>query len=150
MTATVHALPTDVLARMRSHAPPLPVESLLATGGEPLRCCLRDARVGEACLLAGFEPPLPSSPYAERGAVFVHADPCSGPEGGGYPSDWATRPQALRAYDERGWIHPATRVHDGTDAAGELAAVLAEPGVVLVHSRNVGYGCYMFAADLSG
>ncbi|WP_425577482.1 DUF1203 domain-containing protein [Nocardioides endophyticus] len=52
----------------------------------------------------------------------------------------------LRAYDARGWIHPATRTHDGSDAADVLAAVLAEPGVALVHSRNVAYGCYLFAA----
>ena len=53
------------------------------------------------------------------------------------------RPQVLRAYDERGWIHPATRVHDGTDAAGVLAEVLAQQGVVEVHSRNIDYGCFM-------
>ncbi|MFC6342027.1 DUF1203 domain-containing protein, partial [Nocardioides hankookensis] len=61
-------------------------------------------------------------------------------------ADWAHKPQVLRAYGERGWIHPATRVHDGADPAASLAAVLAEPGVVLVHSRNLAYGCYMFAA----
>jgi hypothetical protein len=50
----------------------------------------------------------------------------------------------LRAYDERGWIHPATRLHDGSDPESAIAAVLAQPGVVRVHSRNVAYGCYMF------
>jgi hypothetical protein len=58
----------------------------------------------------------------------------------------AFRPQVLRAYDERGWIHPATRVHDGTEPERELAEVLATPGVVEVHSRNVAYGCWMFTA----
>jgi hypothetical protein len=52
----------------------------------------------------------------------------------------------LRAYDDRGWIHPATRTHDGTEPERVLAEVLAEPGVVEVHSRNIGYGCFMFAA----
>ena len=146
MNFTVHALPTDVLARMRSGRPDLPVEALGAAGGEPLRCCLRDARDGEACLLAGYEPPLPDSPYVEKGAVFVHAEPCEGPDGSAYPGEWLERPQTLRAYDARGWIHPATRTHDGTDPEGELAAVLGTPGVELVHSRNVAYGCYMFAA----
>jgi hypothetical protein len=142
---TIHALPANVLARMRSATPDLPVESCVAEGGEPLRCCLRDAKRGERCLLTGHEPPLPASPYVERGAVFVHRDPCDGPADG-YPADWAHRPQVLRAYDERGWIHPATRTHDGGDPERELAEVLAEPGVVLVHSRNIAYGCYMFAA----
>jgi hypothetical protein len=36
-------------------------------------------------------------------------------------------------------------VHDGSDPDTAVAAVLAEPGVVEVHSRNVAYGCYMFA-----
>jgi hypothetical protein len=52
----------------------------------------------------------------------------------------------LRAYDERGWIHPATSVHDGTDPERELAEVLATPDVVEVHSRNVAYDCWMFTA----
>ena len=116
-----------------------------ATGGEPLRCCLRDAAAGEEILLFNYEPPLPDSPYREKGAVFTHAAPCAGPSSvTSYPADWMGRPQALRAYDERGWIHPATRVHDGTDPSSALAEVLAEPGVVEVHSRNLAYGCYMF------
>ena len=77
--------------------------------------------------------------------MFVHAEPCGGPTDTGYPSEWR-RPQVLRAYDERGWIHPATTTHDGTDPEAALARVLATPGVVEVHSRNVAYGCYMFAA----
>lgn len=116
-----------------------------ATGGEPLRCCLRDAAAGEEILLFNYEPPLPDSPYREKGAVFTHASSCEGPSSvTSYPADWVGRPQALRAYDERGWIHPATRLHDGTDPSAALASVLAEPGVVEVHSRNLAYGCYMF------
>jgi len=146
MSYSIHALSDDVLFQMRSPRPALPVEPITAEGGEPLRCCLRDATAGERCLLAGYEPPLPDSPYAERGAVFVHAEPCDGPDGSAYPIEWIGRPQALRAYDARGWIHPATRTHDGTDPVAALTAVLSVPGVKLVHSRNVAYGCYMFTA----
>lgn len=119
--------------------------TMTATGGEPLRCCLRDAAEGEEILLFNYEPPLPDSPYREKGAVFIHASSCEGPSSvTSYPADWVGRPQALRAYDSRGWIHPATRLHDGTDPSAALAEVLAEPGVVEVHSRNLAYGCYMF------
>ena len=52
----------------------------------------------------------------------------------------------LRAYDHRGWIHPATTLHDGTHPVAALGEVPAAPGVVEVHSRNVAYGCFMFAA----
>jgi hypothetical protein len=80
------------------------------------------------------------------GAVFAHARPCAGLVAADrYPADWVGRPQILRAYDSRGWIHPATRLHDGLDPETVIAAMLAEPDVVQLHSRNVAYGCFMFA-----
>lgn len=120
--------------------------SVVASGGEPLRCCLRDAVAGEELVLFNYTPPLPApSPYEERGAVFAHAADCEGPSSDSYPVDWVGRRQVLRAYDERGWIHPATCVHDGSDPEAAIAAVFSHPEVVEVHSRNVSYGCYMFA-----
>jgi hypothetical protein len=150
MTYQIKALRAATLQAVRStgrDASGNRVERVTATGGEPLRCCLRDAAAGEELILFGYEPPLPPSPYREVGAVFAHAGPCAGPDpASAYPQAWRGRRQVLRAYDERGWIHPATRVHDGSDPEGAIAAVLAEPGVVEVHSRNVAYGCYMFTA----
>jgi len=144
-------MPAEVLADARAGRPdaeghpPVPVN---ADGGEPVRCCRTDAAVGDALLLLAFRPALPGddSPYQEVGAVYVHAQPCGHSPSGEYPEAWRRRPQVLRAYDERGWIHPATRVHDGTDPERELAEVLETPGVVAVHSRNVAYGCWMFTA----
>jgi hypothetical protein len=122
--------------------------AVIASGGEPLRCCLRDAAAGEELVLFNYSPPLPAdSPYQERGAVFAHAGACDGPSGAAYPVEWVGRAQVLRAYDSRGWIHPATCVHDGSDPEAAIAGVLAHPEVVLVHSRNVAYGCYMFAVE---
>jgi hypothetical protein len=142
----IHAIPADVLDRARLGGA---AEPLTGGGGEPLRCCLRDAGPGEELILFNYEPPIPGtgSPYRETGAVYAHARPCAGPPAQhGCPEEWRGRPQVLRAYDERGWIHEATRVHDGCDPEAAVAAVLAEPGVVEVHSRNVAYGCFMFAA----
>ena len=51
----------------------------------------------------------------------------------------------LRAYDRRGWIHDSTTVHDGQDPEAVIARLLADPEVAHVHSRNVAWGCYMFA-----
>lgn len=147
---TIHAIPADILDEARSSGvgeAGTPVVSICAGGGEPLRCCLRDARAGEDLILFGYSPPLPASPYREKGAVYAHRNACSGPERQhDYPADWHGRAQVLRAYDERGWIHEASRIHDGIDSAGEIARVLAEPGVVEVHSRNVVHGCFMFVA----
>lgn len=127
-----------------------PVMTATAEGGEPLRCCLRDATAGEQVILFGYRPALPPSPYVETGAVFAHAERCAGPRSTtDYPTDWRGRPQVVRAYDERGWIHPASTVHDGSDPEAVLVEVLAQPGVVEAHSRNVAYGCFMFAATLS-
>ncbi len=144
----IHPMASDALELARSHgldASGNPVVRLRATGGEPLRCCLRDARPGEACLLFGYEPALPEgTPYREVGAVFAHADRCLGPASDSdYPADWRGRPQVLRAYDDRGWIHPASRVHDGSNPQAEIAQMLADDEVVEIHSRNIAYGCYM-------
>ena len=122
-----------------------------AGGGEPLRCCLRRATEGEELLLFNYEPPLPGtdSPYQERGAVFTHPGPCEVRRLTSYPTEFAGAAQVLRAYDERGWIHPSTHLHDGSDPDAAIASVLAHPEVVEVHSRNPAYGCYMFRVTRS-
>ncbi|MEV6926050.1 DUF1203 domain-containing protein [Dactylosporangium sp. NPDC051485] len=144
---TVHAIDPAHIESVRTAGTDVsghPVQRMEAEGGEPLRCCLRNATAGEQLILFGYEPLLPPSPYREMGAVFAHATRCDGPSGSGYPEAWRGRPQVLRAYDERGWIHPATRTHDGTAPEAELADILADPAVVRVDSRNISYGCYMF------
>lgn len=44
-------------------------------GGSPLRCCLRETRAGEQVLLIAYTPPGGAGAYAERGPVFIHAQP---------------------------------------------------------------------------
>lgn len=150
---TIQALPADVLARVRSSGIDVsgnPIERIEATGGEPLRCCLRDARAGERLILFGYEPPIGKSPYREIGAVFAHAEPCEGPPAnGGYPPGWRGRRQVLRSYDRRGWIRDAV-VHDGADPERDIARLLADPEAVQLHSRNVAYGCFMFVVTRAG
>jgi hypothetical protein len=153
-TFRVTAIPPAVLDAVRGSgidASGHPVECLVARDGDPLRCCLRDARAGEALVLFGYAPPLPAaSPYRETGAVFAHARPCGGPTSDGYPPDWRGRPQVLRAYDRRGRIHDTTRLHDGGDPESVIVDMLADPEVVRIHSRNVTWGCYMFAVVRAG
>jgi hypothetical protein len=89
--------------------------------------------------------PTGTGAHDKFGAVYAHADECGGPSfQGGYPPEWRGRRQVLRAYDERGWIHPSTREHDGSDPEAVIAAMLADSAVVQIHSRHVTYGCYMF------
>lgn len=146
----IAAISPDLIEKVRSTGRDVsgnaPVE-LRANGDEPLRCCLRNAVTGEGILLFGYEPVLPAqSVYREIGAVYVHAEPCDGWDGqGSYPTDWYGRAQVLRAYDANGWIHPATCIHDGSDPETAISGILVDPDVVEVHSRNVAYGCFMFA-----
>ena len=131
------------------------------TGSSPLRCCLRLSRKGERVALIAYAPPGTAGAYAETGPVFVHAEACEGyPAGGGWPPEFRDRQQVLRAYDARGRIADAILI-DAADAderrladpaqvlAPELgiAKLLADPAQVVVHSRNVLYGCYMFAVS---
>jgi Protein of unknown function (DUF1203) len=152
-TFHIHALPTELLLRVRATGTDEAggaAEHVTAEGGEPLRCCLRNAEPGASLLLFNYVPPLPPSPYRESGAVYIHADACLGAgDAATYPPDWYGRPQVLRAYDSRGWIHPATTTHDGSDPERAIEDVLGQPGVAFVHSRNVAYGCYMFAVTKS-
>ncbi|MCF2529605.1 DUF1203 domain-containing protein [Yinghuangia soli] len=151
-----HALPADLLAAIRAGGPDAsgnPADRARHwEAGRPLRCCLRYSEAGDELLLFGVAAPMPgTSPYREIGAVLVHADECPGPvRTDGYPEEWYGRPQILRAYDARGWIHGATRMHDGSDPERELAEMFAHPEVVQVHSRNISWGCYMFAVTRSG
>jgi hypothetical protein len=143
----IHALPSELLDEVRAGTYARPVERFTSAGGDgdPLRCCLRNPRPGEELILFGYEPPLPDGPYREVGAVIAHAEPCPGPDLAGYPADWLGRPQVLRAYDRHGRIHDATRTHDGTHPEAVIAEMLTVPGVERIHSRNIAWGCYMFA-----
>ncbi|MFG3601219.1 DUF1203 domain-containing protein [Micromonospora chersina] len=143
----IRPVPAEVLADLRRtgrDASGQPPERCCAEGGEPLRCCLRDATAGEALLLFGYAPPLPPGPYREVGPIFAHAVDCPGPaDPTAYPPDWRGRPQVLRAYDRRGRIVGGRR-HDGDDPEAVVAELLADPAVDRLHSRNVVYGCWMF------
>ena len=115
-------------------------------GGSPLRCCLRESDPGEPMLLIAYTPPGTCGAYAERGPVFIHAEPCAGyltPSR--YPPGLSHRLQVVRAYDRDGRIVGGVMVNDGEHAMTVIRELLARPDVSLVHLRNVGYGCYNFA-----
>jgi hypothetical protein len=115
-------------------------------GGSPLRCCLRESAPGERILLIAYTPPGTRGAYAERGPVFIHAQPCDGyltPDR--YPPALSHRQQVVRAYDTDGQIAVGVLVSDGEHAMTVIGELLARPDVALVHLRNVGHGCYNFA-----
>jgi Protein of unknown function (DUF1203) len=116
------------------------------TGGSPLRCCLRESTPGEQVLLIAYTPPGTRGAYAERGPVFIHAQPCGGYlTPGRYPAALSHRQQVVRAYDTQGRIADGVLASDGEHAMTVIRELLARPDVPMVHLRNVGYGCYNFA-----
>jgi Protein of unknown function (DUF1203) len=119
-------------------------------GGNPLRCCLRETRPGERVLLIAYTPPGTSGPYAERGPLFIHPDPCGGyPSPHLYPPELSHRQQVVRAYDHHGRIADGVLADDGERATEVIHQMLARPDVALVHLRNVGYGCYNCAVRIT-
>lgn len=112
-------------------------------GGSPLRCCLRETRPGERVLLIAYTPPGSSGPYAERGPVFVHPEPCGGyPTPHLYPPGLSHRQQVVRGYDHHGRIADGILADNGDHALAVIRQMLARQNIALVHLRNVGYGCY--------
>ncbi len=148
----VDALPHADLARVRRCGVDDFGNPVVATvvdagdaGGTPLRCCLREAHVGERVALIAYQPATIGGPYAEVGPVFIHAEDCAGyaaPDR--YPDDFRWRRQLLRAYGGNGAIVDAAIAEDGAAAEEWCAAFLARPEVAYIHSRNVLHGCYMF------
>ena len=70
--------------------------------GEPLRCCLRYAGVGEQIALISWAPFTEVSPWREVGPVYVHAEPCAGPTEPGVPAALSRGPLLLRTFHADG------------------------------------------------
>ena len=147
----VKAIPADVLERVRATGVDdlgnEMVTSVTTEAGAPLRCCLREAGPGERIALIGYRPFGWDGAYAETGPVLIHADECPGYAEAGnsaYPEGFRHRQQIFRAYSHDHTIVDAEIV-EGADAEQAIAALLARPEVDFVHSRNVAYGCFMFA-----
>jgi hypothetical protein len=122
-----------------------------ADGGAPLRCCLRESVAGERLLLIAYTPPGTRGAYAERGPVFIHAEPCGGYRTPGrYPPELSHRQQVVRVYGRDGQIIGGILVSDGEHAMTVIREQLARPDATVVHLRNVGYGCYNFAVRRAG
>jgi len=155
----VTAIEPDALCQLRQrddagHQPRVMTDD----GGSPLRCCLRPTRPGERVALVSYaplrrwarqDPGADPGPYDEVGPVFIHPEPCGGPEQAGFPASLARTHRVLRAYSADGRIlggelmepDPADPV---TSAEAVLTALFSQPEVAFVHVRAVEYGCFLF------
>jgi len=141
------ALPSDFLARVRASLDDLgqPVERHVASGGEPLRDCLRRARPGEAILLASYCPFTVAGPYKEYGPVFVSSEAQAMPDLDGLPVH-GERPYlgasfVLRAYSREERIVDAC-LSSPEAAADDLAKLFGREDTAFVLARFAAYGCY--------
>lgn len=145
----IHAVPPTTLTRIRARGVDdfgNNVRTLVNTEeqGAPLRCCLREAAVGEDIVLIAYRPAQQGGAYAEIGPIFIHPHECGGyTSTDQYPPAFRHRRQLLRAYDHRGDQRSNTLI-EGAQAAIQLTALLADPQVDVVHSRNPLAGCFMF------
>lgn len=158
MAFEIRAIAPDVLDQLRKtdDAGRQPRRIVEDEGGNPLRCCLRRSRPGEALLLAAYAPlrrwaletGADPGAYEEVGPVFVHAEQCEGPAPG-YPAAMGGPRRVFRSYRADGSILNGHLVeaHQSADpvAASILLDVLLEdPEVAVVHVRAVEFGCFMF------
>ena len=152
---TVCPIPPDVVAALLAvddagHAPRLLVDD---EGGSPLRCCLRPSSPGERVALLSYAPlrrwaaaaGADPGPYDEVGPVFVHATPCPGYDGDGWPAGLRDGARVLRAYSADGRILRGVQVPAHGPFEKESEELLADPAVAVVHARAVEFGCFTFA-----
>jgi hypothetical protein len=154
----VHAIDAGIVSDLlqTDDAGKPPRRFIASEGGAPLRCCLRPMKPGELVALVSYAPlrrwarqtGADPGPYDEVGPVFIHAGPCEGPSGSGYPADLAGPHRVLRAYSADGHILggrlvPAGEPGDTAPAEAALAALQSDPEVVVVHTRAVEFGCFI-------
>lgn len=121
-----------------------------AEGWEPVRCCLTMPRGGELIALIAYTPFDSTSPWAETGPVYVHAEPCSGySTTEKLPSVMRTGPKVLRSYRADGSLDydQIVVVPDGVDIERSLLQLLAAPDVTCVHVRAHASQCFAYSVS---
>ncbi|GAA0300160.1 DUF1203 domain-containing protein [Streptomyces polychromogenes] len=165
MTTTTHqpkAIAPHVLRELRVHDDSGAALRPYAydAEGAPLRCCLRRSRSDERISLVSYAPlrrwaaEVGAEPgaYDETGPVFIHTEPCEGPDAAcGHPFAETGALRAFRRYSGEGHITGGAVVRLPEDPGRARAAVdqalyeaFASPDVALVHVRAVEYGCFLY------
>lgn len=117
-----------------------------AKPGFPCRVTLEDAEPGERVLLLNHESHAAPTPYRSAYAIYVR----EGAKAAAVfedrtPPVLRARPIALRWFDAGGCLIGASLcLRD--DAADQIEAAFAAPGVAYIHAHNAAHGC--FAAEI--
>jgi hypothetical protein len=127
--------------RSPQYGHPAAVET--ARGYGPCRQCLRTFRVGEeARLLFTYDPIPKGSGLPQPGPIFIHQEPCTPFDGPGFPEELRDLPLFLEGFGRGTWQvrrEPA----DGAAIEADIAAMLRDPAIELLHIRNAEAGCFI-------
>ncbi len=121
-------------------------------GGWPLRCCLADSRVTDKIAIIAWSPFPWKGPYAETGPIVVHTEGCVGSTTSDrLPTELDGRPMTLRPYgvDHRIAYEKVRHVAEGDSLTAHVRGMLDDPGIEIIHGRNVTGGCFSFHANRS-
>jgi hypothetical protein len=115
--------------------------------GFPCRVSLRDADIGERCLLLNYEHLAVASPYRSRHAIFVRENAVEAhPEVNEVPDVLAIRLLSIRAFDEAGMMRDADVVQ-GKDVVPLIRRMLGDSQVAYLHAHNAKLGCFAARID---
>ncbi len=110
--------------------------------GYPCRQCLRDAEVGEELILIGHDPFYGTSPYRQRGPIFLHRVDCSSNrDESSIPEQLRRRQLSVRAFD-KGEMMIDAEVVPGEQLESTMASMFANPETSFVDVHNATRGCW--------
>ncbi len=110
--------------------------------GYPCRQCLRDAELGEELLLISHDPFHGSSPYRQRGPIFLHRLDCSSNrDESSIPEQLRRRQLSVRVFDQEEMMIDATVVQ-GEQLESTMASFFANPETSFIDVHNATRGCW--------
>ena len=114
-----------------------------ASGGFPCRVSLRDAESGERLILVNHVSNTSATPFRASHAIYVReaAEQAAAFEDE-VPDCLDRRILSLRGFDSAGMLRLA-RLSAAGEAEPGIAALLADPGIAVIHAHSAAAGCFL-------
>lgn len=120
--------------------------------GVPCRHCLSNVKAGESYLILSYCPFPELQPYAERGPVFLHAQPCSAYQNRANvpPIYIGGEPRIVRGYDSTNRIIYGTgKIVQSNEIKAYAEELFCNQNVAYVHVRSSENNCFAFRMERS-
>ena len=118
----------------------------IASGGEPCRVSLTDAREGDPLLLVNHDYHAVDSPYRMRYAVFVRPGEVQFDSVDSIPAQLRTRTLAVRSFDRYG-MNLAHKLISGEELSKAVDELFADQTADYIHVHYASAGCYAARID---